>query len=113
MDELEIRGRIESVLAGQRVVTISVVDGMGSWAAPVYYAADGLELIFLSDPASRHSQAAETGQQVAASIFDDSGGWEKIRGLQMEGTVTRMPEAEQENARKIYVADFPFTAVFF
>jgi uncharacterized protein YhbP (UPF0306 family) len=113
VQKAELKRRIEELLSEQPVLTLAVADAEGLWAAPVYYAAAGFDLYFVSDPASRHCRAAAEGRTVAGSVHDDSEGWEKIRGLQMEGTVALVAGAELQNTMRLYVARFPFTGVFF
>jgi uncharacterized protein YhbP (UPF0306 family) len=109
----ELKKRIEELLAEQNVLTLAVADAEGQWASPVYYASDGIDLFFVSDPASRHCRAAAEGRAVAGSVHDDSEGWQSIRGLQMEGTVTPVAKADLQNAMRIYEARFTFTRIFF
>ncbi|MCX5861029.1 MAG: pyridoxamine 5'-phosphate oxidase family protein [Deltaproteobacteria bacterium] len=57
------------------------------WASPVYYARQGLDLVFFSSPKSRHSEIYGQNPWAAASIHGECKGWKEIKGLQMEGRV--------------------------
>lgn len=113
MNRSELEQRIKDLLRSRSVLTLAVSDEDGVWSSPVYYASEGFDLYFVSDPASRHCRSASEGPAVAASTYDDSAGWEKIRGLQMEGTVELVPDSELQKVRKAYIARFPFTEIFF
>ena len=62
------------LLAGNRYVVIATADEDGTpWAAPVWFAPDGLErILWLSWPGSRHSRLIAVRPQVALTVFDSS-----------------------------------------
>lgn len=53
--------------------------------ANLFYACDGFALIWLSDPASRHSRDVDAEPRVAATIAADFADFTEIRGLQIRG----------------------------
>lgn len=98
-------------------MTLSTANSSGkAHAAPVYFAALqnstlSLELYFFSAPESRHIQDLVTNPHAAAAIYPETTGWEDIRGLQLEGSVHRLPEGtEWDAAWQVYLAKFPFTS---
>lgn len=114
MDESNLHDRIQKILSMHRVVTIGCKDNLGVWTAPVFYAADGFDLIWVSSPNSRHSKAIEADNHVAASIYDGKSQWQKIQGLQLEGQVeTSIDGKSQQELQRLYVRKFPFTGQFF
>ena len=79
-------------------------------SAAVFYAVDeGLNLYFLSSPASRHCCNLKQNARAAATIHADGQAWQKIRGLQIEGTVDQVVGLSQTaRAVKVYAARFEF-----
>lgn len=98
---------ISDFLAAHHVMTLATVGGEGPWASAVFYAVDGNSLIFLSSPASRHGSNLAFDARCAATIQDDVGDWALVKGIQLEGRVTRLGGAEAEQARERYGEKFP------
>jgi uncharacterized protein len=84
------------------------------WAADVFYARQGFDLIFFSSPSSRHSAVFAANSLAAATIHGDYRGWKEIKGLQMEGQVERVTGA-RARARSLttYLKRHPFVREFF
>jgi uncharacterized protein len=84
------------------------------WAAAVYYARQGLDLIFFSSSSSRHSVMFSENPRAAATIHGDYRGWKEIKGLQMEGRVERITAtAQYARALACYLKRYPFVSEFF
>ena len=84
------------------------------WAADVFYARQGLDLIFFSSPTSRHCTAFSGNPAAAATIHGDYRGWKEIKGLQMEGRVERIAGATaRARGLAIYLNRYPFVKDFF
>jgi uncharacterized protein YhbP (UPF0306 family) len=114
MENKELLKRIDELLSQQHVITLSTADSSGPWAAPVYYAQDGYELYFVTNPTSRHGKAIESGSELAGAVHASSSDWQEIKGLQMTGIAAMLPEGpDLEKARKRYFERYPFTEVFF
>lgn len=79
----------------------------GPHATPVFYALveDPLELIFLSDPKTRHMKEAEENPQASAGIYLETEKIGLIRGAQIWGKIF-LPEDSKEIS-KIYYRRFP------
>lgn len=83
------------------------------WAAPVYYARQGFDLVFFSSPRSRHCSVYEKNPKAGASIHANSEGWRDIKGLQMEGTVQTVSSAlALAKATATFVRRYPFVREF-
>ncbi|MFZ5865913.1 MAG: hypothetical protein ACOYXY_08545 [Thermodesulfobacteriota bacterium] len=79
------------------------------WAAAVFYARQGWDLIFFSSPASLHSSMFAANPRAAAAIHGDYKGWKEIKGLQMDGTVIRISGARAKaKATTTYLSRYPF-----
>lgn len=97
-------------LAAHNVMTLATAGAAGPWAAAVFYVNDGLRLYFLSSPRSRHCQDLAAGPRAAAAIHEDYRDWPAIRGVQLEGRVAPVADAELERVRALYAAKFPVVA---
>lgn len=107
----EARERVLRYLREHNTLTLATWEAERPWAAALFYASDGFDLYFLSDPQSRHSVDLATNPQVALTIQEDYHEWTMIKGVQMEGTV-HLVEGEVELARAVavYVEKYPFVA---
>lgn len=108
----EISSSARDFLLEQSVLTLSIVDNVSCWAAPVLYAVEfstgAFSLYFLSSDSSRHIQALAYDDQVAASIYADyQGRWQSICGMQMKGQVSVVETAHQEYGHEAYFSRFP------
>ena len=103
----DLRQRVEDYLRTHRVATLATMAGDGPWAAAVFYASDGETLYFLSSPNSRHCRNLEQDPRAAATIQGDYGDWPEIKGVQMEGNVSRLRGADEKQARQLYGEKFP------
>jgi len=79
-------------------------------AATLFYANDGFELFFLSDPESVHSQHVSRNPRVFVTVSQDYADWQQIRGIQLSGQAELAPD--EGHAEAVYVAKFPFVASF-
>jgi uncharacterized protein YhbP (UPF0306 family) len=83
------------------------------WAAAVYYAREGFDLIFFSSRESRHSSILGKNPKAAGAIHGDYTGWKEIKGLQMEGVVKAIRgPVESVRAIRTYVKRYPFAEQF-
>lgn len=114
MEDKDLRKKIDELLSQQHVITLSTSDSGGPWAAPVYYAQEGNDLYFVTNPSSRHGRAIDADGELAGAIHASSSDWNEIKGLQMIGKaeiLTNGPDLEK--AQKRYFSRYPFTEVFF
>ncbi len=105
---LTLPPEVAAYLAQQHVMTLATQGNDGPWAAALFYARDGDDLVFLSSPGSRHS--CNLGQQprCAATIQGDSKDWREIQGIQIEGIARETTGAEVDRARLHYGKRFAF-----
>ncbi len=97
-------------LASHHVMTVATWGEDGPWAAAVFYANRGTDLYFLSSPASRHGRNMAAHPRVAATVQEDYHDWRAIRGIQLEGKVTRLHGDDAKAARLLYAEKFPVAA---
>lgn len=81
----------------------------GPHAANLFYARDGLDLLWVSEPSSRHSVAIEASGCAAATIAMDYSDFPEIQGLQISGRAFRViDESSRQHARRCLEARYPF-----
>jgi uncharacterized protein YhbP (UPF0306 family) len=96
-------------LDAHHVLSLATVGGDGPHAANLFYARDGYALIWVSDPASRHSRHVEERAQVAATIAHDCCDFPDVQGLQVRGRARRICRPhEVTRARAGLEARYPF-----
>ncbi|MBK8762047.1 MAG: pyridoxamine 5'-phosphate oxidase family protein [Sulfuritalea sp.] len=98
---------VAAYLAGHHVMTLATHGPEGPWAAAVFYAWTGRDLVFLSAPATRHARNLEQDNRCAATIQDDTADWKAVKGIQIEGRVERLAEEDAKRARQAYAEKFP------
>jgi hypothetical protein len=108
--QAEARGRALDYLAAHHVMTLATQGPEGLWAAAVFYANDGFNLYFVSSPASRHSRNLAAQFEVAATVHEDYHDWREIKGIQLEGTVEQVSEAEEASVQELYGEKFSLAA---
>jgi uncharacterized protein len=97
-------------LASQHVMTLATQGNDGVWAAPIFYAQREFDLYFLSADHTRHIRHIEENPVVAAAIYEQQHDWTAIRGIQLEGEVSRLTGAVLAAAIARYLARFPSVA---
>ncbi len=97
-------------LANHQVMTLATTGPQGVWAAAVFYVNDGFALTFLSAGYTRHGQNITAVPHVAATIQEDYRDWQKIQGIQLEGSVSLLTNVSRETAIFRYLQKYPFLA---
>lgn len=110
MPEPEDLARILELLARHHVLSLACRDAQGSWAAAVFYVNDGLDLYFMSSPASRHARSLAFDPCLAGEIHGPAEDWRSIVGLQLSGQAEELSAAASASARALYGRRFPFAA---
>jgi uncharacterized protein YhbP (UPF0306 family) len=101
--------RIAAFLDAHHVMSLATSGPHGPHAADVFYARDGFALLWVSDPASRHSVELEAEPRVAATIAPDYVDFVDVRGLQISDCACRVIDAaERMRARALLEARYPF-----
>ena len=104
----DLRRQIHSYMENHNTMTLGTCQGDVPWAATVFYASDGLDLYFFSDPASRHCQNLKENARVAVTIQEDYQDWQKIKGIQLEGKVIEVDSLiEKGKAMAVYARKYP------
>jgi hypothetical protein len=107
--------RIERFIRRHHVMTLAtaaVVEEGGRpepWSAHVFYAylPDNQELVFTTDPATRHGREMLANPSVSGGIVLETKVIGKIRGIQLTGTARQVVEGESRY-RTAYLRRFPF-----
>jgi uncharacterized protein len=100
--------RVAEFLDAHHVMSLATVGEDGPHAANLFYARDGCALIWISDPASRHSRHIEERADVAATIARDCCDFTDVQGLQVRGSASRIGPRESNRARASLGARYPF-----
>jgi uncharacterized protein len=103
-----LKQQILSYLKEHNTMTLGTCAGDVPWAATVFYASDELRLYFFSVPDSRHCQNLAANPRVAVTIQEDYHDWRKIKGIQLEGTVTLVDSlVAKAKAMAVYARKYP------
>ena len=103
-----LKQQILGYLESHNTMTLGTCAGDVPWAATVFYASDELRLYFFSAPDSRHGQNLSANPRVAVTIQEDYHDWRKIKGIQLEGTVTLLDSiTEKAKAMAVYARKYP------
>lgn len=104
----ELKQQIIDYMETHNTMTLGTCRDNVPWAATVFYAGDGLRLYFFSSPDSRHCQNLAANPHVAVTIQEDYRDWRKIKGIQLEGTVTEVNSLiEKGKAMAVYARKYP------
>ncbi|MCC6779049.1 MAG: pyridoxamine 5'-phosphate oxidase family protein [Hyphomicrobiales bacterium] len=105
----DLNERVALFLDGHHVMSLATVGPDGVHAANLFFACDGLGLIWVSDPSSRHSSHIALAPQVAATIAPDYCDFPEIKGIQLSGRARLIVDAaERERARDLMQVRYPF-----
>jgi uncharacterized protein YhbP (UPF0306 family) len=91
----ELGRQIGAFLAAHHVMSLATLGAGGPHATNLFYASDGLSLIWVSEPDSQHSREIEADPRVAATVAPDYSDFAVIRGVQVTGMATRIVAAEE------------------
>ena len=104
----ELKQQILSYLESHNTMTLATCARDVPWAATVFYASDGFRLYFFSAPDSRHCENLTANPRVAVTVQEDYHDWRKIKGIQLEGTVTLVDGVvEKAKAMAVYARKYP------
>src|SRR5690242_19474565 len=105
----DLQQRIGAFLKEWHVMSLATADADGPHAANLFYACDGLALVWVSAPDARHSRAVDTSPRVAATVAPDYSDFPTIRGVQIEGTARRVTDDEERRSQfALLAARYPF-----
>ena len=109
MTKDQLEKTVISLMDEVTTMTLATCKAESPWAAAVYYARQGFDLVFFSSPRSRHCEILANNPRAAATIHGAYSKWQDIKGLQMRGeTYLVEPGAEWDSAWKHYQDKFLF-----
>lgn len=99
-------------LETHRTLHLGTVSSEGQpMVATVSHVSEGLTVYFMADSRTRKVANISRERRVAFSVTEEYGDWMEIRGVQAQGTASRVTdEAEAARVRRIYAAKFPQVA---
>lgn len=86
----ELSRQIGAFLDAHHVMSLATLGAGGPHATNLFYACDGLALVWVSDPDTQHSREIEADPRVSATIAPDYTDFADIRGVQLTGTARRI-----------------------
>jgi hypothetical protein len=105
----DLAARIAAFLDAHHVMSLATTGPDGPHAANLFYARDGLALLWVSDRTSRHSVELAADARVAATIAPDYSDYAAIAGLQVGGRARRLADDdERARARQILETRYAF-----
>ena len=103
-----LKQQVLSYLETHNTMTLATCSGDVPWAATVFYASDDLRLYFFSVPDSRHCQNLAANPRVAVTVQEDYHDWQRIKGIQLEGTAILVDSIiEKAKAMAVYARKYP------
>src|SRR5450755_4327664 len=99
---INLSERIGSYLAAHHVVSLATFGSSGPHATSLFYACDGLALVWVSEPDTQHSLEIEADPRVAATVAPDYSDFTDIRGVQIAGAARRIVAAGPLKLRQAY-----------
>ena len=108
---IELEQQIGAFLAAHHVMSLATVGSSGPHATNLFYACDGLALIWVSEPDTQHSREIEADPRVAATVAPDYSDFATIRGVQIAGAARRIVAADERMRHLAQLeARYPFLA---
>jgi uncharacterized protein YhbP (UPF0306 family) len=100
--------RVVAFLDAHHVASLATCGREGPHAANVFYVREGLALLWVSDPESRHSADLAADPRIAATVAPDYSDMDDIRGVQISGRAHVITSATDcTNARSLLEARYP------
>ncbi len=87
---IELGQQIGAFLSAHHVMSLATLGPSGPHATSLFYACDGLALLWVSDPDTQHSREIEADPRVAATVAPDYSDFAVIRGVQIAGSARRI-----------------------
>ena len=104
----ELKQQVLKYLETHNTMTLGTCSDDVPWAATVFYASDDFRLYFFSMPDSRHCQNLAANPRVAVTVQEDYHDWQKIKGIQLEGTAVLVDSIiEKAKAMAVYARKYP------
>lgn len=104
---------VQDYLCDHNVLNISTHGESGPWSAAVFYAHEGLDFYFMTNPATQHGTDMTSAGVMAGSIHEDYASWREIKGIQMRGRVWVVRQGTQKKrGLKAFFRKFCFAEAF-
>jgi uncharacterized protein YhbP (UPF0306 family) len=104
----DLADRIGEFLDAHHVMSLATCGPHGPHAANVFYARDGLSLLWVSDRQSTHSTNIGINPQVSATVAPDYRDFDEICGVQVFGNAHQFTDAaERYSARALLATRYP------
>jgi hypothetical protein len=91
----ELGRQIGAFLDAHHVMSLATLGVGGPHATNLFYACDGLALLWVSDPDTQHSREIEADPRVAATVAPDYTDFAVVRGVQITGAARRIVAADE------------------
>jgi uncharacterized protein YhbP (UPF0306 family) len=91
----ELGRQIGAFLGAHHVMSLATLGAGGPHATNLFYACDGLALLWVSDPDTQHSREIEADPRVAATVAPDYTDYAVIRGVQITGAARRVVATDE------------------
>lgn len=105
----DLSGRIAAFLDANHVMSLASIGPDGPHAANLFYARDGLGLIWVSDKETRHSREVAANPRVAATVAPDCQDFMDVQGVQIAGQAHCIDEAgERQRLLSFLEERYPF-----
>ena len=95
MTNADPRREIQLFLEMHHVMSLATYGAAGPHATNLFYACDGLALVWVSEPDTQHSREIEADPRVAATVAPDYSDFAAIRGVQITGTARRILASDE------------------
>ena len=93
----KLEQQVSAFLSAHHVMSLATSGSSGPHAANLFYACDGLALVWVSDPDTRHSRDIEANARAAATVAPDYVDFAAIRGVQITGSARRIAVADERS----------------
>src|SRR5262245_59037879 len=103
-----VRERALYYIAAHRCMSLATQGPEGLWVATVFYVNDDFDLFFVSRNDTRHVRNIVATQRAAVAISDDVAIWERIGGVQLEGTTEEVSEGRRSAVLAEFQRRYPF-----
>jgi uncharacterized protein YhbP (UPF0306 family) len=91
----KLNDEIRSFLVGHHVMSLATCGAAGAHATNLFYACEGLALVWVSEPDTQHSRDINADPRVAATVAPDYSDFATIRGVQIAGAARRILAADE------------------
>lgn len=94
-------------LLDRNVLCLATCVENSCWVSPVFYSVVNARIVFLSASHTRHCKNIALNPKVSASIQEDYKDWAEIKGIQLQGTVSRVEDEATPDVISAYAEKFP------